>query len=140
MRSFFRAGIAILTTTIAPLMSMAQTAIATVPVGNKPIAVAANPVTHKVYVVNHGSSSVTIIDGTTHATSTVGVEDRPEAVAVNPITNKVYVTNAGADSVSVIDGVTNTVSATVHVGSYPQSPRSIPPPIRSTRRTILVIA
>ena len=56
---------------------------ATVPVGTTPIAVAANPVTHKVYVVNHGSNSVTVIDGTTRATSTVDVEDRPEAVAIN---------------------------------------------------------
>ena len=95
--------------------------IATVAVGTTPIAVAANPVTHKVYVVNHGSNSVTIIDGTTHATSTVNVEDRPEAVAINPETNKVYITNAGADSVSVIDGGTDTLSATVHVGSYPQA-------------------
>ena len=63
MRSLFPTGIAILATTIAPLMSMAQTAIATVPVGNTPIAVAANPVTHKVYVVNHGSSSVTLLAG-----------------------------------------------------------------------------
>jgi YVTN family beta-propeller protein len=100
---------------------MAQTVVATVAVGNTPIAVAVNPVTHKIYVVNHGSNSVTIIDGATRATSTVNVEDRPEAVAVNPVTNKVYVTNAGADSVSVIDGATNAVSATVHVGSYPQA-------------------
>jgi YVTN family beta-propeller protein len=121
MRGLFPTGLAILATTIAPLLSMAQTAIATVPVGNTPVAVAANPVTHKIYVVNHGSSSVTIIDGTTHASSTVSVEDRPEAVVVNPVTNKIYVTNAGADSVSVIDGATNVVSATVHVGSYPQA-------------------
>ena len=105
----------------AARMPVAQTAVATVAVGNTPIAVAANPVTHKIYVVNHGSNSVTIVDGATHATSTVDVEDRPEAVAVNPVTNKVYATNAGADSVSVIDGVTDAVSATVHVGSYPQA-------------------
>jgi len=79
---------AILATTVLPLVAAAQTAIATVAVGDSPIAVAANPSTHKIYVVNHLSSSVTIIDGTTHATSTVSVENRPEAVAVNPITNK----------------------------------------------------
>ena len=67
---------------------MAQSAVATVAVGTTPIAVEANPVTHKVYVVNHGSNSVTIIDGATRATTTVAVEDRPEAVAINPKTNQ----------------------------------------------------
>jgi len=37
------------------------------------------------------------------------------------LTNRAYVTNSGADSVSVIDGATDTLSATVHVGSYPQA-------------------
>src|SRR5271154_5015156 len=92
-----RTGIAVLVTILAPLACVAQSAVATVPVGTNPIAVEANPVTHKVYVVNHGSNSVTIVDGVTRETSTVAVEDRPEAVAINAKTNKAYVTNAGAD-------------------------------------------
>ena len=112
---------AVLAATIAPHASVAQSVVATVAVGTTPIAVAANPVTHKVYVVNHGSNSVTIVDGASHAASTVSVEDRPEAVAINPKTSKIYITDAGADSVSVIDGGTDKVSATVHVGSYPQA-------------------
>src|ERR1700730_10781594 len=119
--TFCRTGIALLAAMIAALFATAQKVIATVDVGNTPIAVAANPITHKVYVVNHGSNSVTIINGTKRATSTVDVEDRPEAVAINLKTNKVYITNAGANSVSVIDGGTDKLSATVHVGSYPQA-------------------
>src|ERR1700691_4642454 len=101
--TFFRTGMAILATTLVPHMLLAQKAVATVPVGATPIAVAANPVTHKVYVLNHGSNSVTVIDGATRATSTINVEDRPEGIAINPVTDRVYVSNAGADSVSVID-------------------------------------
>ncbi len=85
--AYCRTGMAVLAAIMAPLACVAQSAIATVAVGTTPIAVAANPVTHKVYVVNHGSNSVTIINGATRATSTVDVEDRPEAVAINPKTN-----------------------------------------------------
>jgi len=38
--------------------------------GNLPYAVAVNPVTNKVYVVNYGSSTVTVIDGATNGTTT----------------------------------------------------------------------
>src|ERR1700685_2625878 len=120
MRSLFHIGIPILATTIAPLGSIAQTAIATVPVGSTPVAVAVNPVTHKVYVVNHGSNSVTIMDGVTRATSTVSVEDRPEAVAVNPVTHKIYVVNHGSNSVTIMDGVTRATS-TVSVEDRPEA-------------------
>jgi len=53
----------VLFSTLARIAS-ADAVIATVPVGNTPIAVAVNPVTNKVYVANADSSSVTIIDGT----------------------------------------------------------------------------
>ena len=68
----------VLAASIAPALG-AQTVVRTVPVGTTPIAVAANPLTHKVYVVNHGSNSVTVFDNETYATSALNVEDRPEA-------------------------------------------------------------
>ena len=117
MISRVRTATACLAIALAPMFAAAQTDVATVAVGTTPVAVAANPVTHKIYVVNHGSNSVTIIDGATHATSTVNVEDRPEGVAINPKTNKIYIANAGADSVSVIDGVTNAVSTNCSRGN-----------------------
>jgi len=47
--------------------------------------VAANPVTHKVYVVNHGSNSMTIVDGSRVQLSPCCGRSS-EAVAINPKT------------------------------------------------------
>src|SRR5258708_35941208 len=95
----------------------AQTVSATVAVGASPVAVAVNPVTNKIYVVNGNSASVTVIDGATNATTTVASGSRPSAVAVNPVTNKIYVAN-GLNTVTVIDGATNTTT-TVAAGTNP---------------------
>src|SRR5216684_2441503 len=74
-----------------------QTVIASVPVGEQPLAVALHPVTNKVYVVNVASNNVTVIDGLSHTTTTVTDPNAifPVAVAVNPVTNKIYVANEG---------------------------------------------
>ena len=77
-----------------------------------------NPVTNKIYVANHDSGNVTVIDGATNATTTVPVGTGPYAVAVNPVTNKIYVANANSGNVTVIDGATNTTT-TVRGGSSP---------------------
>ena len=45
----------------------------TVAVGAGPIAVAVNPVTNQIYVVNANSNNVTVIDGATNNTTTVAV-------------------------------------------------------------------
>lgn len=97
-----------------------QSLIATIPVGTDPQGVAVNPLTNRIYVANHGSNDVSVIDGATNtvvATVPVGVE--PQAIGVNPSTNLVYVTNQGGDSVSVIDGASNAVVATIPVGTRP---------------------
>jgi YVTN family beta-propeller protein len=75
-----------------------------------PFAAAANPVTNKVYVANHDSGNVTVIDGATKNTATVAAGTHPQSVAVNPITNKIYVANNGSNNVTVIDGATNNAS------------------------------
>jgi uncharacterized repeat protein (TIGR03803 family)/YVTN family beta-propeller protein len=84
-----------------------QTVIATVPVGNAPVAIALNPVTNKVYVSNNGSRNVTVIDGTTNSTTTVTNSNMQAlwGIAANPVTNKIYVANWY--NVIVIDGATN---------------------------------
>ncbi len=86
--------------------------------GSHPIAVAVNPVTGKVYVVNNSSANVTVIDGATNTTSTVTAGNEPIAVAVNPVTGKVYVANEFSNNVTVIDGATNATS-TVATGLIP---------------------
>jgi YVTN family beta-propeller protein len=112
------------------LPAAAQTLIATVPVGNDPIGVEANPVTNLVYVANNcgadpncGTNSpgtVTVINGATNAVvATVTVGIRSGLVAINSVTNKIYVSNCLGNSVSVIDGATNHVTTTVPVGNCP---------------------
>jgi len=98
----------------------AQTLTASFSVGTGPSAVAVNPVTNKIYVVNRGSNTVTVIDGATNATTTVSVGTEPLAAAVNPITNKIYVANFFDFTVTVIDGATN-ATTTVSVGTGPGS-------------------
>src|SRR5215469_13804763 len=70
-----------------------------------PHAVEMNSKTNKVYAVNRGAGTVTVIDGA--------------RMAVNPVTNKIYVGNEESGTVSVIDGATDTVTATVKVGDLP---------------------
>ena len=41
--------------------------------GSQPFAVAVNPATNKIYVVNNGPNTVTVIDGATNTTRTVTV-------------------------------------------------------------------
>ncbi|MGB8864085.1 MAG: YncE family protein, partial [Candidatus Sulfotelmatobacter sp.] len=95
-----------------------------VAVGTDPFAVAVNPVTNQIYVVNGGSvpmqspASVTVIDGATNNTTTIACPGTPwscgGAVAVNSVTNQIYVANPGG-GVMVIDGATNNTT-TVAVG------------------------
>ncbi|WP_256761784.1 X2-like carbohydrate binding domain-containing protein [Cohnella sp. WQ 127256] len=101
-----------------PSSASANMKLGDVAVGTHPIAAAVNPVTNKIYVANHGSSTVTVVYGATNTTTTVPVGDRPVAVAVNPVTNKIYVANLGSNNVTVIDGATN-ATTTVQAGTHP---------------------
>jgi YVTN family beta-propeller protein len=83
-----------------------------------PQAVEVNPKTNKVYAVNRGADTVTVIDSRGLVTP-VRVGTAPGAIAVNPVMNKVYVGNEGSGTVSVIDGATDRVTATVKVGDLP---------------------
>jgi uncharacterized protein len=104
------------------MLAHAQTFSSQVGVGQQPVAIAVNETTNKAYVANHGSSSVTVIDGETRkSVATVKTGSSPEGIAVNPVTNRVYTANPGDGSVTVIDGATDTIQATVRAGSYPQA-------------------
>ena len=67
-------------------------------------AVAVNPNTNQIYVVNLDSDNVTVIDGATNNTLPVAAGTNPIAVAVNPNTNQIYVANSNSNNVTVIDG------------------------------------
>ena len=94
--------------------------VSTIGVGQAPMAAAVNETTNRIYVVNYGSSNVTVIDGRTHRPiATVAVGLWPQQLAINPTTNRIYVVNTHANSVSVIDGRTNIVAATTPTDKGP---------------------
>ena len=82
-------------------------------------AIACNPSTHKIYAVNEGAASVTVIDAATGITHVVKVGREPIAIAINHVTNRIYVANDGSASVSVIDGASDTIVATVPSAPLP---------------------
>jgi YVTN family beta-propeller protein len=84
--------------------------------------VAANPVTHKVYVTNDSATAgaVSVLDESTNLiTSSVLVGKHPAGVAVDTSANVIYVSDRADNTVSIIDGTTNTVAATVPAGLTP---------------------
>src|SRR5437762_5612942 len=89
----------------------AQQRIAVVPVGQLPESVDINPVTDRVYVGNAGSSTVTVINATTHAVIDTIAVNRAGQLAVNPVTNRIYVAGLASGVLSVIDGISHAVTA-----------------------------
>lgn len=98
----------------------AQTVLANLTAGSAPNAIAFDPQTNMIYVANHNSNNVTVIDGGTDAVvATVTVGSQPQAIAVDPWLNQIYVANSAGGSISVISGAGNRVLSTVPVGSTP---------------------
>jgi YVTN family beta-propeller protein len=88
--------------------------------GATPCAVAVNPATKLIYVVNHEDNTVTVIDGTQgKVLATVKVGEKPQGITVDAKTNRIYVANVHGDSVSVIDGARNAVIETLRTGHNP---------------------
>ena len=92
--------------------------VVTVPVGSGPYGVGYNSRNGYVYVANEGSTTVTVINGTT-IVATVPVGSEPGGVAYDSGNGYVYVANSAwfSNSVSVISG--STVVATIPVGTNP---------------------
>jgi YVTN family beta-propeller protein len=93
----------------------------TIPVrGLEPFGIAYNSVNNNIYVVNSGSSTVSVISSSTNTViSSVLVGRNPISIAYVPPSNKLYVTNAGSNDVTVINGATNKVIKNIHVESVP---------------------
>jgi YVTN family beta-propeller protein len=125
MRNISRQKIVVLVSAVFAVLLFAapglhaQWVTATIPAGTGPNAVAVNPATNMIYVVN-GSDNVTVINGATNLTSTVTVGSYPIAIAVNPLTNTIYVANH-------FDGTVDLPPAFVHVRIRQLS--SVPSPI-----------
>ncbi|HEX5457151.1 MAG TPA: fibronectin type III domain-containing protein [Candidatus Nitrosotalea sp.] len=91
----------------------ADSTITTIYVGTRPVGVGVNPNTDMIYVTNHDSNTVSVIDGSTNAvvkTIPIGYS----LVAVNPVTNEIYVDDSDSN-VAVIDGSTNNITATIQI-------------------------
>jgi YVTN family beta-propeller protein len=116
VRSLAFAGAMAATTFLPPLVAHAQSAGTRIPVGLNPVSIAANPLTNKVYVANADEDTVTVINGSTGATSTLPAGDYPAWVAINAETNTVYVSNLISANTTVINGATDTVTTTLLSG------------------------
>ncbi len=105
--------------------------IATIPVGDAPVAVAVNPISHRVFVPNYYGSSVSVIDGasdTVTATVSTGDFTVPIAVVSNPVATpaRAYVANFWANTITVIDESTNGIAASVPSnGVHAGGPRAL---------------
>jgi YVTN family beta-propeller protein len=98
----------------------AQTVATTLTVGANPYAVAVNPVTNKIYVINQTpKGTLTVVDGATNAVTSIPVGGMPSALDINTVTNRIYVANYADGTVSVVDGTSNTVVATVATNVNP---------------------
>src|SRR5579864_7917083 len=75
---------------------------------------------NSVYVNNHDSNSVSVINTQTNTViATVPVGITPDFVVITPDGTQVYVADFGGTAVSVINTQTNTVIATIPVGINP---------------------
>ncbi|MFE4847460.1 YncE family protein, partial [Streptomyces sp. NPDC056690] len=76
----------------------------------------------RLYVVNGGSGTVSVIDTRTNAFvgSPIHVGKGPVGVAVDSVRGRAYVANSGSGTVSVIDTRTKSVvGSPIHVGKGP---------------------
>jgi len=95
-------------------------AVHTIPVGQIPCALAVNPQSQRLYAVNYGDQTLSVIDlRTQRAIATLPVGEHPQAVAVDPARNVVYVANVHGNSVTAIDGNNNRVIGTFAAGENP---------------------
>jgi YVTN family beta-propeller protein len=102
------------------IVDAASGSVTNIATGATPCAVAKNPATNRIYVVNHDDDTVTVIDGIQgKPLATVAVGEKPQGIAVDEKLNRIYVANAHSDSVSVIDGATNAVIKTLRAGTNP---------------------
>ncbi len=98
-------------------LTWADSVVATVNVGIRPMALEFNPSNNNIYVANQGSNSISVIDSLTNTVNTtVNVGNSPRALEFNPSNNNMYVINFGLIDISVIDSSTNSVVETVGVG------------------------
>lgn len=81
-------------------------------------AIAVNPVTNQIFIVDSGGGNVVVIDGATDSIiRTIPVGSQPGFIAINPMTNRIYICDFQSPKLSVIDGNTNMLLKQVPIGT-----------------------
>jgi YVTN family beta-propeller protein len=88
-------------------------------VGNRPADVQINQQTHKIYVANKASNSVSVIDTDSGNIKTIPVQVQPQSIAIDELLNKIYVTNTLSNTVSVINGYNDIKIKDIPVREHP---------------------
>lgn len=95
-------------------------AVITVPAGSIPCALGVNPDTQKLYAVNYGDRTVSVIDARTlKVLATLPVGAHPQAIVVDSLHNRIYVANVHGNSVTAINGASNSLLGTYRAGKNP---------------------
>jgi YVTN family beta-propeller protein len=95
-------------------------AVGAIPVGQIPCALALNARLQRLYAVNYGDQTLSVIDlRTQRAIDALPVGEHPQAVAVDSERNVVYVANVHGEGVTAIDGNNNRVMGTFTSGEKP---------------------
>lgn len=103
--------------------------IAAVTVGDNPMGMVLNSTQDRLYVVNSGSRTISIVSTTQFSILdtillTAGIEPTDIAIipdSKNSIEGKLYITNRFSNDVTVISTITKRVLKTIAVGTYPSA-------------------
>ncbi len=95
----------------------ADSVIANITVGDRPNGVAYDPDSGEIYVSNWGSSTVSVINTTTHQVegNPISVGYVPAGIAYDPVHKNMYVANVDDNTISVIATSNHTVVATIPI-------------------------
>ncbi|MGB9168950.1 MAG: YncE family protein, partial [Nitrososphaeraceae archaeon] len=96
-----------------------------IPLKDKPISIAVDPKSHKIYIVDKEKHYVSVIDGNTNNETGEKINisniNKPVSIAVDPELDILYVADEGYQSLSVIDGNTKETKEQFKVGDKPIS-------------------
>jgi YVTN family beta-propeller protein len=96
---------------------------ATIAVNSRPFGIAAHGA--RVYVTNHGTNDITIIDTETRIERNIIVQNRPYAMVIKSDGSKIYVSNSDSNSVSVINTSTGQTRHIENVGERDARPTGL---------------
>jgi YVTN family beta-propeller protein len=96
------------------------TTLATVSVGQRPQGVAVNSAAKRLYVANHDSDTLSVINSQTYAViKTVPGGDGPNGVAYNPANHLIYIAAGNANKVRILRASDYTLVTKIAVGASP---------------------